>query len=93
MFGQARRSQSFASYTGEEAAARHQQTAEDAVEDLLAKMVDSWEKDELYLAEHMAALLQAPLLDLLAGGTDRLCTECAHMYRLIDRLESDDGES
>ncbi|OFP66470.1 hypothetical protein HMPREF2978_04630 [Corynebacterium sp. HMSC074C01] len=93
MFGQARRSQSFASYTGAEAAARHQQTAEDAVEDLLAKMVETWEKDELYLAEHMAALLQAPLLDLIAGATERLCSECEHMYRLIDEISPDEDES
>ncbi|TVU83313.1 hypothetical protein FQN05_07445 [Corynebacterium aurimucosum] len=90
MFGQA--SPSFASYTGAEAAARHQQTAEDAVEDLLAKMVDTWEKDELYLAKYMADLLRAPLLDLLAGGTERLRSECENMYRRIDELNADEGE-
>lgn len=78
----------FSSHTGKAAAARHSQTAQDAVEDLLTKMVESWEKDDLYLAENMADELRAPLLDLLAGGTDRLRAECAHMYQLMDKVDS-----
>ena len=82
----------FSSYTGEEAAKRHQQIAQDGVEDLLSKMIESWEKDELYMAEQMAEQLRAPLLDLIAGGTERLRAECDHMFRLMDEVDSHNGK-
>lgn len=77
----------FTAHTGEAAAHRHAATAQDAVEDLLGKMVTSWQADELYLAGQMADNLRAPLLDLLAGATERLRAECALFYRNLDYID------
>lgn len=78
----------FASHSGPDAAERHSMTARDAVEDLLEKMIASWTADDLYLAPQMADTLRAPLLDLLAGGTERLRAECARMYEQFRQLEA-----
>lgn len=66
-------------------------TARDGVEDLLGKMIKTWHDDDLYLAEQMAETLRAPLLDLLAGGTERLRHECERMYELLRQAEPRKG--
>lgn len=74
----------FTSLTGQTAAHRHARVAEDAVEDMLSKMIDTWEADRLYLAPQMADKLRAPVLDLLVGATERLRAECERMYSALD---------
>ena len=65
----------FEGYSNVAAGERHLQVASDAVEDLLGKMIESWNADNLGFAEAAADDLRRPILDLLSAQHARLIAE------------------
>lgn len=65
----------FEGYSDTALGERHQQVATDAVEDLLGKMIESWNADNLGFAEAAAGDLRRPILDLIAAQHARLVSE------------------
>lgn len=69
---------------------KHISAIGDAVEDLLGKLIETWNADGLYIAEPAAEDLRAPILDIIRGQHNRLVAEVKRMEELTDQLSFPD---
>lgn len=65
----------FEGYSSPEMGKHHQGAICDAVEDLLQRVIESWNSDQLSFAEAASEDLRQPILDLIAQQHKRLIFE------------------